>query len=142
MFNSGEWAHSANSLLTSVTSTNDYLDESLASVLVAKSQSLRSQQGSIYALVLVAGLNLRVQLGEVDGTMPWEIANVFRWPVESTVSGQLVISRIIPTISSLRQNLPLNMNCMFAPGVLSYDGLPANIDCTNFEASDQFFKAI
>ncbi|EGN99127.1 hypothetical protein SERLA73DRAFT_73682 [Serpula lacrymans var. lacrymans S7.3] len=33
MFNSGEWAHSANSLLTSVTSTNDYLDESLASVL-------------------------------------------------------------------------------------------------------------
>ncbi|EGO02706.1 hypothetical protein SERLA73DRAFT_70194 [Serpula lacrymans var. lacrymans S7.3] len=69
MFNSGEWAHSVNSLLTSVTSTNDYLDESLASIvarcwhitskdigvnfllmisyiqLVAKSQSLCSQQG-------------------------------------------------------------------------------------------------
>ncbi|EGO30358.1 hypothetical protein SERLADRAFT_404564 [Serpula lacrymans var. lacrymans S7.9] len=26
--------------------------------------------GSIYALVLVAGLNLRVQLGEMDGTTP------------------------------------------------------------------------
>ncbi|EGN93413.1 hypothetical protein SERLA73DRAFT_163509 [Serpula lacrymans var. lacrymans S7.3] len=143
MFNSGEWAHSVNSLLTSVMSTNDYLDESLASVvLVAKSQSLCSQQGSIYALILVAGISLRVQLGEMDGMTPWEIANVFRWPVESTVSGQLVMSRIIPTIYSLCQNLPLNMNCMFAPGVLSYYGLPANIDYTNFEASDQFFKAI
>ncbi|EGO04270.1 hypothetical protein SERLA73DRAFT_148853 [Serpula lacrymans var. lacrymans S7.3] len=145
MFNSGEWAYSVDSLLTSVTSTNDYLDKSLASVvahcwrmtskdigvifllminyiqLVAKSQSLRSQQGislanlwrdlpqpkpskkqfeqwhamgckfaaiaaggSIYALILVAGLNLWVQLGEIDGTTPWEIANVFRWPVGST----------------------------------------------------------
>ncbi|EGO04404.1 hypothetical protein SERLA73DRAFT_68088 [Serpula lacrymans var. lacrymans S7.3] len=37
MFNSGEWAHSVNSLLTSVTSTNDYLDKSLASV-VARSR--------------------------------------------------------------------------------------------------------
>ncbi|EGO30874.1 hypothetical protein SERLADRAFT_404855 [Serpula lacrymans var. lacrymans S7.9] len=34
--------------------------------------------GSIYALVLVAGLNLQVQLGEMDGMTPWGIANVFR----------------------------------------------------------------
>ncbi|EGN98207.1 hypothetical protein SERLA73DRAFT_74440 [Serpula lacrymans var. lacrymans S7.3] len=178
MFNSGEWAHSVNSLLTSVKSTNDYLDKSLASVVAhsccqvpkqgislanlwrdlpqPKPSKKRFEQwhamgckfaaiaagGSIYALVLVAGLNLRVQLGEMDETTPWEIANVFRWPVESTISGQLVISRIIPTTSSLRQNLPLNMNCMFAPGMLSYYGLPANIDCTNLGASDQIFKAI
>ncbi|EGO21972.1 hypothetical protein SERLADRAFT_441189 [Serpula lacrymans var. lacrymans S7.9] len=44
MFNSGEWAHSVNSLLTSVTSTNDYLDESLASV-VARSRCQVPKQG-------------------------------------------------------------------------------------------------
>ncbi|EGO30306.1 hypothetical protein SERLADRAFT_404538 [Serpula lacrymans var. lacrymans S7.9] len=136
MFNSGEWAHSVNSLLTSVTSTNDYLDKSLASVVarcwrmtskdIARCQDLPQPKPS------------KKQF-EQWHAMGCKFAAIL---AGATVSGQLVISRIIPTISSLCQNLPLNMNCMFAPGVLSYYGLPANIDCKHFEASDQIFKAI
>ncbi|EGO05118.1 hypothetical protein SERLA73DRAFT_149362 [Serpula lacrymans var. lacrymans S7.3] len=156
IFNSGELAHSVNSLLTSVTSTNDYLDESLASVVarcvnfllmisyiqfVAKSKSPWSQEGISLANLWRDFPQPKPSKKQFEQwhAMGCKFAAI---AAGATVSGQLVISRIIPTISSLHQNLPLNMNCIFTPGVLSYYGLPANIDCTNFEASDQFFKAI
>ncbi|EGO30478.1 hypothetical protein SERLADRAFT_404628 [Serpula lacrymans var. lacrymans S7.9] len=136
IFNSGEWAHSVNSLLTSVTSTNNYLDKSVASVVLHPA-CCRVPKSSLSARYLPQPKPSKkwfkqwhamwckfAAIAARDGTTPWEIANVFRWPVESTVSGQLVISRIIPTISSLHQNLPLNVNCMFAP-----EGRGAQLSC-------------
>ncbi|EGO04608.1 hypothetical protein SERLA73DRAFT_149046 [Serpula lacrymans var. lacrymans S7.3] len=150
IFNSGEWAHSVNSLLTSVTSTNNYLDKSVASVVV-RCWRMTSKDIGVNFLLIISYIQLVAEsqrylpqpkpskkwfkqwhamwckfaaIAARDGTTPWEIANVFRWPVESTVSGQLVISRIIPTISSLHQNLPLNVNCMFAP-----EGRGAQLSC-------------
>ncbi|EGO28408.1 hypothetical protein SERLADRAFT_434324 [Serpula lacrymans var. lacrymans S7.9] len=76
MFNSGEWAHSVNSLLTSVTSTNDYLDESLASI-VARSTSSSLPSPKVFALskaILGVGTTSSVRfltpLSDLDDILP------------------------------------------------------------------------
>ncbi|KII89483.1 hypothetical protein PLICRDRAFT_109188 [Plicaturopsis crispa FD-325 SS-3] len=97
--------------------------------------------GSIYALMLVAGLNLRTSIAGCDTNMPWALANCLRAPTHDTPSGNLTINRIIPTIARLRSLLPLHMASMFSPILLQDLCLPANIDCTNMDASDRFFES-
>ncbi|KIK82189.1 hypothetical protein PAXRUDRAFT_83776, partial [Paxillus rubicundulus Ve08.2h10] len=98
--------------------------------------------GSIYVLVLIAGLGLRVGLSTMDDDTPWDLANVLRSPNSGNPIGRLVIEQIIPTIRQIHDLLPLSMVSMFTPSLLFKYGLPSNLDCTDLTCSDTFFDSL
>ncbi|KAH7903306.1 hypothetical protein BJ138DRAFT_989389, partial [Hygrophoropsis aurantiaca] len=57
-------------------------------------------------------------------------------------TGRLIISRIIPTINTLRQHFPLSMATMFPLEFLLDNLLDCNVDCGDLEASDTFLACI
>ncbi|KAG0702909.1 hypothetical protein DFH29DRAFT_998996 [Suillus ampliporus] len=98
--------------------------------------------GTIYILVVVAGLELRTTVGSMVGDSPWQLGNALRQPDPNTAIGRTILERIIPTVNILRRHLPLSMASMFSPSLLAHHKLPRDINCTNLEASDRFFNSI
>ncbi|KAG0703261.1 hypothetical protein DFH29DRAFT_769070, partial [Suillus ampliporus] len=70
--------------------------------------------GSVYALLLIAGLDLHYHVTLMIGHTPWEVAKMLRHPetADSHIEA-LICSRIIPTVSKLREILPLSLGSFF-----------------------------
>lgn len=98
--------------------------------------------GSIYALVLVAGLGLRVSVAAMVGTVHLELANMLRSPPENSPQRKLVAEFIAPTIALMCRASPLSMNSMFSGALIEKFAVHKNVDCTDFVVSDRFFDAI
>ncbi|EGN97242.1 hypothetical protein SERLA73DRAFT_74955 [Serpula lacrymans var. lacrymans S7.3] len=98
--------------------------------------------GSIYLLVLIASLGLHVSVAAMEGTSPWDLANLLRMPKKETVKGNLIIDHIIPTISRMRLSLLISMASMFSPAILAEHQLANEFDCTNISSSDHFFDSV
>ncbi|KAI0055056.1 hypothetical protein BV25DRAFT_1816167 [Artomyces pyxidatus] len=98
--------------------------------------------GSIYALVLIAGLDMRVRLGEVDGKAPWIIGNTLRDPPEDSLEGRLVRRQIIPLIALLRTRLPISMPGIFPESLLKEHDLEATVECADIASTDRLFSII
>ncbi|KAG1818570.1 uncharacterized protein BJ212DRAFT_1221380, partial [Suillus subaureus] len=94
--------------------------------------------GTIYILVMVAGLELRTTVGSMVGNSPWQLGSALRQPDSNTAIGRTILDRIIPTVNILCRHLPLSMGSMFLPSLLAHHKLPRDINCTNLEASDCF----
>ncbi|KAG2035959.1 hypothetical protein BDR03DRAFT_1012081 [Suillus americanus] len=78
--------------------------------------------GSIYVLLMVAGLDLY-----------WSIARAL---------GKLVHSRIIPIIAFMREKLPLSFENHFCIDFNILHGLSATVDCMSLKDSDRFFDCL
>ncbi|KAG1791170.1 uncharacterized protein HD556DRAFT_1200384, partial [Suillus plorans] len=84
--------------------------------------------GSIYALVLIAGLDLHWCIVKANTQVSWNLGKMLQNPDSANVDvAKLITSRIIPTITLLHKSLPLALN---------------SIDCTNLKSSDSFFDKI
>ncbi|EGO28246.1 hypothetical protein SERLADRAFT_434123 [Serpula lacrymans var. lacrymans S7.9] len=98
--------------------------------------------GSIYLLVLIASLGLRVSVAAMEGISPWDLENLLRMPKKGTVKGNLIINHIIPTISRMHFSLPISMASMFSPAILAEHQLANEFDRTNISSSDHFFDSV
>ncbi|KAG0699446.1 hypothetical protein DFH29DRAFT_1001957 [Suillus ampliporus] len=68
--------------------------------------------GSIYILVLIAGLDMRWKIATLGGRIPWEVGKMLRQP-ETCKTPILILQHIIPAIAWIRSHLPLSLekNC-------------------------------
>ncbi|KAI0063872.1 hypothetical protein BV25DRAFT_1801482, partial [Artomyces pyxidatus] len=99
--------------------------------------------GSVYALLLIAGLEMRVRLGEIEGKAPWILGTTLRDPPSAdTVEGRLVRQQIVPIVARLRQELPLLMSAVFPVSLLAAQGLSNLVDCADLGDSDKLFSII
>ncbi|KAI0055244.1 hypothetical protein BV25DRAFT_1815883, partial [Artomyces pyxidatus] len=99
--------------------------------------------GSVYALLLVAGLEMRARLGEIEGKAPWILGNSLRDPPPiHTLEGRLIRRQIVPLIAHLRKELPLHMSSFFPVTLLKARGLSEVVDFADLPASDSFFSLI
>ncbi|KAG2336765.1 hypothetical protein BDR05DRAFT_896288 [Suillus weaverae] len=98
--------------------------------------------GSIYALVLVAGLGLRVSIATMVGTTHLHLANMLRSPPKSSPERKLITDYIVPTIARMRFALPLSMSSMFSRVLIEKYAVSKIVDCTDLSASDCFFDAV
>ncbi|KAG1834061.1 hypothetical protein DFJ58DRAFT_627946, partial [Suillus subalutaceus] len=98
--------------------------------------------GSIYALVLIAGLGLRVSIASMVGTTHLHLADMLRSPPRDSPQRKLILERIVPTIARMRLSHPFSMTSMFSRALIERFSISKDIDCTDFSASDRFFDAI
>jgi hypothetical protein len=115
--------------------------------------------GTIYTLVLVAGLQLRVALGEMSSRTAWELGKLLRQPdlgttvflhpsqscsdfLSDTPTGRLIAEKIIPSINVLRQTFHLSIATLFSPSFLQANGVDGNVLCGDLTGSDRFFDSI
>ncbi|KAA1477781.1 hypothetical protein DENSPDRAFT_787206, partial [Dentipellis sp. KUC8613] len=97
--------------------------------------------GSIYILILVAGLQLRGRLNELRGLSAHYVCQLLRQPPPG-VGGQVIRQKIIPAISYLRKCLPLNLSDLFSGEDLLQWGLNVPVDASNLASSDKFFDTL
>ncbi|KAG1760239.1 hypothetical protein EDD22DRAFT_848644 [Suillus occidentalis] len=98
--------------------------------------------GSIYALVLIAGLGLRVSIASMVGTTHLHLADMLRSPPRDSPQRKLILEHIVPTIARMRLSHPFSMTSMFSCALIERFSISKDIDCMDFSASDQFFDAI
>ncbi|KAG2083089.1 uncharacterized protein F5147DRAFT_660271 [Suillus discolor] len=96
--------------------------------------------GSIYILVLIAGLDMRWKIATLGGCIPWEVGKMLRQP-EMCKTPTLILQRIIPAIAWIRSHLPLSLEKVFCPSLLASVGLNETLDCTNLSVTDKVFDA-
>jgi hypothetical protein len=89
--------------------------------------------GSVYILLVIAGLDLRWSISRAKVTVTSEVANLLRRPDDSS-AGRLICKRIIPTVAYLRKKLPLSLEGLFCPAKA--------LDCTALKDSDRCFSGI
>ncbi|KAG1844454.1 hypothetical protein F4604DRAFT_1532572, partial [Suillus subluteus] len=95
--------------------------------------------GTVYFLVLVAGLGLRTSLASMPGDLSCHLGNALRHPDPDTIIGHTIIDKIIPVIHMLRGTFPITIDPLFQPSILATHNLPSLIDCANIAISDLFF---
>ncbi|KAG2335730.1 hypothetical protein BDR05DRAFT_953861 [Suillus weaverae] len=98
--------------------------------------------GSIYALVLIAGLGLRVSIASMVGPTHLHLADMLRSPPKGSLQRQLITDYIAPTIARMRSTFPLTIASMFSRVLIERYTVSKNVDCTDLSASDRFFDAI
>jgi hypothetical protein len=91
--------------------------------------------GSVYILLMIAGLDLRWSISRAQVPVTLEVANLLRRPDDSS-AGRLICKRVIPTVAYLRENLPLSLE-----GLCCFDARKA-LDCTALKDSDRCFSGI
>ncbi|KAG2751872.1 hypothetical protein P692DRAFT_20656722, partial [Suillus brevipes Sb2] len=96
--------------------------------------------GSLYILVLVAGLEIRKKLCMCGGQAFAELGLMLRRP-ETSLTPDLITTRIIPSIAWIRSEMPLLLQNIFCASFLGLVGVEVDLDCTNLFISDQFFGA-
>ena len=92
--------------------------------------------GSVYVLLMVAGLDLCVDVSRALGRLPFEVGKMLRRPDDSP-AGRLVRNRIVPTIAYMRKKLPLRLDTSSW-----YDLKHSHMDCTSLKDSDRFFDSL
>ncbi|KAG2028700.1 hypothetical protein BDR03DRAFT_1019458 [Suillus americanus] len=95
--------------------------------------------GTIYVLVLIAGLDLRPSIASMTGQGPWDLANILRRPDKSTSTGKMIINQIIPAVHAMQRVLPLSIETMFPTDILTLEALPTD---SYSVASDRLFDSI
>lgn len=94
--------------------------------------------GSVYILLMIAGLDLRWSISRAQVTVTSEVANLLRRPDDSS-AGRLICKCIIPTLAYLRKNLPLSLEGL---SCLDVDVPTKALDCTALKNSDRCFSRI
>ncbi|EGO02635.1 hypothetical protein SERLA73DRAFT_70130 [Serpula lacrymans var. lacrymans S7.3] len=89
-----------------------------------------------------AGLGLRISISGMEGTLPWDLANLLQSPIPGTVEGDLIINHIIPTISRMHHLFPISMASMFSPSMVSEHQVAREFDCTDIASSDRFIDSV
>ncbi|KAG1737843.1 uncharacterized protein EDB91DRAFT_1054817, partial [Suillus paluster] len=97
--------------------------------------------GSIYSLVLIASLGLRVAVASMVGTMHLNLANMLCSPPPNSPERKLIVEYIAPTITRMHLMSPL-ANTMFSPSLITRFAVSKSVDCTDLSVSDCFFDAI
>ncbi|OAX31168.1 hypothetical protein K503DRAFT_806306 [Rhizopogon vinicolor AM-OR11-026] len=99
--------------------------------------------GSIYLLMVIAGLELRWHTSELVGRVPWELGKMLRQP-DTSNTPELIRTRIIPLIAQLRRALPLSLHGLFPPEFTNAQGIQASgsLDATDLFVSDVLFGTI
>jgi len=100
-----------------------------------------ASSGSLYILVLVAGLDLSWSVSRVLGRVPFEVGKILRRPDDSP-AGKLVHSQIIPTIAYMRERLPLCWNNRSCHTFAVSRELSGIMDFTSLKYSDGFFDCL
>ncbi|KAA1479936.1 hypothetical protein DENSPDRAFT_758298, partial [Dentipellis sp. KUC8613] len=100
--------------------------------------------GSIYVLVLIAGLDLKHEAQQLSGISSSLLVQLLRHPPSGSqdATGLVLSNKIIPAVAYLRQILPMNLTALFSSSDLASWGLNFPIDASNLEASDKFFDTI
>ncbi|KAG1832788.1 hypothetical protein EV424DRAFT_1293839, partial [Suillus variegatus] len=98
--------------------------------------------GSIYALVLISGLGLRVSITSMVGTTHLHLADMLQSPPKDSPQRKLILEHIVPTITHMHLSYPFSMTSMFSHALIERFSISKDIDCTDFSASDRFFDAI
>jgi hypothetical protein len=97
--------------------------------------------GSIYILLMVAGLDLCSIVSRALGRVPFEVGKMLRRPDESS-AGILIRRRIIPIIAYMRERLPFCLaKSSWAVFAVSH-GLSPTVDCTSLKDCDRFFDCL
>ncbi|KAG0703578.1 hypothetical protein DFH29DRAFT_769775, partial [Suillus ampliporus] len=91
--------------------------------------------GSLYILVLVAGLEIRKQIYTCGGQVFAELGLMLRRP-ETSLTPDLVTTRIIPSIAWIRSEMPLSLQNVFCASFLELVGVEATLDCTDLSITD------
>ena len=94
--------------------------------------------GSVYVLLMVAGLDLCFNISRALGRVPFEVGKMLRRPDNSS-AGKLVRSRIVPTIAHMRKKLPLRLDTR---PWHDFNHSHGHLDCTSFKDSDRFFDSL
>ncbi|KAG2740020.1 hypothetical protein P692DRAFT_20658287, partial [Suillus brevipes Sb2] len=97
--------------------------------------------GTVYFLVLVAGLGLRTSLASMPGDLACHLGNALRHPDPDTMIGRTIIDKIIPVIHMLRGMFPITIDPLFPSAILTSHNLPSLIDCADIATSDLFFDS-
>ncbi|KAG1856082.1 hypothetical protein F4604DRAFT_1590489, partial [Suillus subluteus] len=92
--------------------------------------------GSIYVLVLIAGLDMWWKIATLGGRVPWEVGKMLR-QLETCKTPTLILEHIIPAIAWIRSHLPLSLEKVFCPSLLASIGLDETLDCTNLLFTDK-----
>ncbi|KAF9228266.1 hypothetical protein BS17DRAFT_850647, partial [Gyrodon lividus] len=89
--------------------------------------------GSIYILLLVAGMDLKSTIAKVPCKVAWDLRKMLRDPSCVTTELQkLITSSIIPTIAKLRVIIPFTVTV----------GNSVVLDCTCLKDSNRIFKCL
>ena len=94
--------------------------------------------GSVYVLLMVAGLDLCFNISRALGRVPFEVGKMLRRPDDSS-AGKLVQSRIVPTIAYMRKKLPLRLDTR---PWHDFEHSHGHLDCTSLKDSDRFFDSL
>ncbi|KAJ4468638.1 hypothetical protein C8J55DRAFT_492320 [Lentinula edodes] len=68
------------------------------------------------------------------------LCNQIRAPT-SSVSGDLVKSRLIPVLANLRKDIPISMPTLYHPSLFKHLGLSSSFDSGNLNESDNYFSS-
>ncbi|KAG0698642.1 hypothetical protein DFH29DRAFT_810112, partial [Suillus ampliporus] len=98
--------------------------------------------GSIYSLVLIASLGLRVAVASIVGTVHLNLANMLCLPPPNSPERKLIMEHIAPTIAHMCLMFPLAMDTMFSPALITRFAVSKLVDCMDLSVSDHFFDAI
>ncbi|KAG9308149.1 hypothetical protein JVU11DRAFT_12452 [Chiua virens] len=90
--------------------------------------------GSLYLLILIAGLGLQKALTKMLGNLPLEFGNLLRTPPKESPSRRIIASNIVPSISCMMEAWPIPMAEMFPS-----EGLPSQFVSKDLENTDVFF---
>ncbi|KAG1775186.1 hypothetical protein EV702DRAFT_450026 [Suillus placidus] len=91
--------------------------------------------GTVYVLVLIAGLGLRISIASMTGQGPWDLANTLRCPDKC----RMIIGRVIPAVHAIQRVLPLTIESLFPTNIFALHQLPKDV---GFGSSDRFFDWI
>ncbi|KAF8419826.1 hypothetical protein L210DRAFT_3765778 [Boletus edulis BED1] len=97
--------------------------------------------GSVYLLILIAGIGLRTSIGKLSSHVLWQLANALRSPVQAG-HRRSVEKSILPTITRMKTILPISMDTLFAALLPGEYQLPGSVDCHNLSQSDGFSDAM
>ncbi|KAG1792085.1 uncharacterized protein HD556DRAFT_1196954, partial [Suillus plorans] len=94
--------------------------------------------GSIYSLVLIAGLGLRVAVVSMVGTVHLNPANMLHLPPQNSPQRNLIMEYIAPTITHMHLMHPITLDTMFSPALIARFTVSKSVDCTDLSVSDCF----
>jgi hypothetical protein len=108
--------------------------------------------GSVYFLVLIAGLGLRTTLSDMSGDTPWQVADILRAPPQGKINfislnvklicikdsnvRDLIRQNIVPTIAFMQEKLPLTVSPLFKLSLFTGHILGNEMRCSDLNKSD------